>query len=75
MNQQISDKTIKSVEDTRKEYNKCYKDYGQIKRSKNSFDIEKCLAPGSKLLHGWRARGKNSFDIEKCLAHYRGSRS
>ncbi len=44
MNQQISDKTIKSVEDTRKECNKCSKDYGQIKRSKNSFDIEKCLA-------------------------------
>ncbi len=28
MNQQISDETIKLVEDTRKECNKCSKDYG-----------------------------------------------
>ncbi len=67
MNQQISDKTIKLVEDTRKECNKCSKDYGQIKCSKNSFDIEKCLARSYLKLLCFLCKSKNSFDIEKCL--------
>ncbi len=35
---------------------------------KNSFDIEKCLAPSKRALAKRAKARKNSFDIEKCLA-------
>ncbi len=37
---------------------------------KNSFDIEKCLAPIERPRLPEVNRRKNSFDIEKCLARF-----
>ncbi len=44
MNNQTAVKIAEFTKDTRKAMYKCSKAYGQIPGSKNSFDIEKCLA-------------------------------
>ncbi len=44
--------------------------FNGIRKSKNSFDIEKCLAQESADVTLRIVKGKNSFDIEKCLAQH-----
>ncbi len=45
MNNQTAVKITEFTKDTREAVYKCYKEYGQIPGGRNSFDIEKCLAP------------------------------